>query len=140
MIILDTNVVSEPLRNFPDTRVENGIALQPVEAIFVTAITIAEMLAGIAVMPDGRRKELMASRTETVLTRLFGDRILVFNAVSARSYAKIFAKIRARGRAISDFDCQIAAIAMSHGASIATRDVRPFIDAGVEVINPWTEE
>ncbi len=109
MIILDTNLVSEPLRTFPDIRVETWIARQPVDAIFVTAITIAEMLAGIAILPDGRRKKLMASKTETVLTRLFRDRILVFDTVAARSYANVFASMRARGRAIGDLrlpDCR----------------------------------
>lgn len=137
MIILDTNAVSEPLRNSPDMRVEAWIARQPVDAIFVTAITIAEMLAGIAVMPDGRRKELMASRTETVLTRLFGDRILVFDAAAARSYSSVFGAMRTRGRAISEFDCQIAAIAIANGMTIATRDTQPFLEAGVPVVNPW---
>ena len=137
MIILDTNVVSEPLRNLPDGRVEDWMARQQASAMFITAISIAEILAAIAIMPDGRRKELKADKTEASLTRLFGERILVFDAESARGYANIFASTRIRGRGITDFDCQIAAIALRHGMTIASRDTQPFIDAGLDVINPW---
>ena len=140
MIVIDTNVASEPLRPQPDERVTSWLAARRREDLFITTVTVAEMLAGTAVVPNGRRKTGMADGFERLLRDLFQDRILAFDEPSARSYAKIFARMRASGRGITLFDCQIAAIAMLHGASIATRDVRPFIDAGVEVINPWTEE
>jgi len=137
MIVIDTNVASEPLRLRPDERVTSWLSALTQEDLFITSITVAEMLAGTAVMPDGRRKIGMSEGFEQLLREFFQDRILVFDERSARLYAEIFARTRAVGRGITLFDCQIASIAMSQGFAIATRDVRPFKDAGLDVINPW---
>ena len=140
MIILDTNIVSEPLRARPHAGVMAWIdANQPI-GLYVTSITLSESLAGMAIMQDGGKKDRKAAGFASLLQSLFYQRVLAFDEAAARAYAKIFAAMRASGRAISLFDCQIAAIAMVHGFAVATRDVQPFIDAGLDVINPWTDE
>jgi hypothetical protein len=139
MIVIDTNVASEPLKPQPDARVMAWLASIPPVDLYITAVSVAEMLAGMAVMPDGKRKSGMFDGFERLLARLFQDRILQFDEPAARNYAKLFAAMRAAGRAITLFDCQIAAIAKAHHASLATRDVRPFLDAGLSVVNPWAE-
>ncbi len=139
MIVLDTNVVSEAMRPAPSARVIAWIDSHPAGELFLTAPGLAEILSGIASMPDGRRKRELESGTARFLAALFGERLLDFDRRAAECYARIAADMRQRGRAISVIDCQIAATAAAHGMKIATRDVQPFVDAGMEVINPWTE-
>ena len=140
MIVIDTNVASEPLKPRPDAGVMAWLANSPPHDLFMTSITVAEMLAGMAIMPDGRRKSGMVEGFEQLLVRLFHGRILEFNESAARNYAQIVAAMRTAGRGITLFDCQIAAIAKCRGMAVATRDATPFREAGIAVINPWTDE
>ena len=137
MIVLDTNVVSELMRVNPDPEVVAWINVQPTSTLYVTTITEAEILRGIALLPDGRRRRDLTAAVERTFGVLFDERILPFDSAAAHSYAPISASRRASGNPISQADCQIAAIARSKGASVATRDVRGFQDCGIEVVNPW---
>lgn len=137
MIVLDTNVVSELMRAMPHQTVRAWFAEQPASSVFVTTVTEAEILSGIAVLPDGRRKNGLIEATERIFAELFAGRILAFDRGAACAYAKIFARRRESGSPISQADCQIAATARSHGAAIATRNVADFEGAEVEIINPW---
>ena len=137
MIILDTNVVSELMRDSPQLEVIEWADDHLASELFITAITEAEIRAGIAFLPDGRRRRDLAAAAEHAFNVLFYERILAFNSESTRVYAMIAASRRARGRPISHADCQIAAIARSHGAQIATRNVNDFTDCGIEIVNPW---
>ena len=137
MIILDTNVVSEIMRDNPRREVLKWLDDHLASELFITAITEAEIRVGIAFLPDGRRKRDLAEAAERAFSLLFSERILAFDSEAARMYAVIAAARRAAGRPISHADCQIAAIARSHQAQVATRNVNDFSDCGVEVVNPW---
>ncbi|MFE1592764.1 type II toxin-antitoxin system VapC family toxin [Nocardia sp. NPDC058705] len=137
MIILDTNVVSEPLRTAPDPRVVKWLDDQPLHTLYLSAGTVAEIRFGIAAMPAGRRRDLLSERVETKVLPLFSGRILAFDLAVSESYAKLMARARAAGQAIAPADGYIAATALDAGMSVATRDGVPFVAAGVPVIDPW---
>lgn len=138
MIILDTNVVSEPLRKMPSERVLAWLDAQPAEALYLTTITAAEILSGMAIMPGGRRKDMLREALEHLLSTVFRGRILPFDMQAAREFAVISQKAREKGAGVGLADAQIAAIAVATGFSVATRDVTPFTASGLHVINPWT--
>lgn len=137
MIVLDTNVVSDLMRTEPDRKVLNWVDQLPADRVFLTAITAAELLYGIARLPDGARKSLLRSRTEELLDVDFADRVLAFTADSAILYAAIVAARERGGRPISMADGQIAAICRLHGAELATRNGKDFAETGVRVYDPW---
>lgn len=136
MILLDTNVVSETMRKAPEPNVVAWLDAQAAETLFLTTISLAELLFGIAVLPAGRRKAMLQSAM-IENAALFGDRLLSFDVVAAEIYAEIMSKARRAGRAIGIADGQIAAIAAAHRLKIATRDTAPFEAAGIPVVNPW---
>ncbi len=137
MILLDTNVVSEPLRPTPDARVVEWIDAQALETLFLSAITVAELRAGVALLRAGRRRASLQENLETRVLPLFAGRVLPFDLGCTQAYAKLMAKARASGLAVASADGYIAAIAASNGLAVATRDTGPFEAAGVAVINPW---
>ena len=137
MILLDTNVVSEPLRPRPDAVVTAWLDAQNLETLYLSALTVAELRYGIAVLPDGRRRDTLHAALETSLLPLFTGRILDFDLAATTQYAGLMAQARASGLSIGVADGMIAAIAMLHQMSVATRDAAPFMAAGVAVIDPW---
>lgn len=137
MILLDTNVLSELMRPAPDLGVERWLAGQPDASVFISAITEAELRYGAAVLPSGKRRSVLVTEIEGMLGEEFGGRILPFDSLAARAFAIIASDRRHAGKPISQADAQIAAIARSRGASLATRNVPDFEGCGVEVINPW---
>ncbi len=139
MIVLDTNVVSELMRSTPRSEVLSWLDDQLTSSLFVTAVTEAEILTGIALVPSGARQRDLENAAARALNVLFAGRILPFDSEAAHAYAMIATDRRAAGRPINQADCQIAAIARSRGASVATRDVDGFDGCGVDVINPWAD-
>jgi len=137
VIILDTNVVSELMKAAPAERVLGWIAAQPASALYTTSITQAEILHGLALLPTGKRRNALESAAEAMLREDFAGRILPFGSDAAHAYARIAADRRRAGRPISHFDAQIAAIARSAGAAIATRNVTDYDRCGVKILNPW---
>ena len=137
MILLDTNVLSEFMRVEPDSKVLDWVDSQPAMELAISAITVAEILHGIARLPVGKRKQKLESHAMAMFEEDFAGRILPFDAHAAVAYAALVAGAEASGRAVSMADAQIAAIGRSHGAAIATRSVRDFEFCVVEVINPW---
>lgn len=137
MIVLDTNVVSEPLRANPNPAVIAWLDRQVAETLFLTATSLSELLVGIEVLPDGRRKAALATGLGALLDRLFATRILPFDEAAAKVYASVVGVARGNGLAIAVVDGQIAAIAINHGYVVATRDTAPFAAAGASIINPW---
>lgn len=138
MIILDTNVLSEPMRPQPDLGVVRWLDDQIVETLHLTVITVAEMRYGIAELPAGRRRTALAARFEDEVLPAFSGRVLSYDVPATRQYAQLRAATRRAGRAMGDLDAIIAAIALTAGFSVATRDVGAFEAAGVDVLNPWT--
>ena len=137
MILLDTNVISEPWKPLPDPRVLAWIDAQVIETLFLSAVTIAELRFGIGVMPAGRRRSVLHERLEQEVLPLFAGRVLSFDLAASQSYAELMVRARSEGRAIGKADGYIAAIAASRGYTVASRDVSPFEAAGVRVLNPW---
>lgn len=137
MIVLDTNVVSELLRPVPAPQVEAWLAAQDGAQVYFTAVGEAELRYGVAVLPAGRRRAALAAAVDAMLEEDFRDRILAFDRGAALAYATIAADRRAAGRPISQFDCQIAAIARAHDAAVATRNTDDFAGCGIAVIDPW---
>ena len=137
MIILDTNVVSEPMKPDGDRGVQAWLDEQIAETLYITSISVSELLLGIELLPGGKRKEGLAAALRDLLVTLFGDRVLPFDLDAATLYATRISKARAAGRAISMADGQMAAIAAAHGFTVATRDTAPFVAAGVPVVCPW---
>ena len=139
MFVLDTNVVSELMRERPDPVVLGWMDKQLTDTLLVTAVTEAEVRTGIAILPEGERRRGLAAAAERLFGVLFAERILPFDSDAARAYATLAAERRAAGRPMSQADCQIAATARSRGVPIATRDVGGFEGCGVDVINPWAD-
>lgn len=137
MILLDTNVVSEPLKVASNTNVLAWIDAQIIETLYLSTITLAELRFGIAVLPEGKRRDKLTFSLEQRVLPLFSGRILAFDDLASKSYAMLRARARGAGQAISPADGYIAAIAMTHGFTVATRDTSPFEAAGLAVINPW---
>ncbi len=137
MILVDTNVVSEPTKPVPNGRVLAWLDRQPRETLFLAATSFAESLAGIASLPAGRRKHHLAATFDKLIHELFSNRILPFDDQAATAYASVIADARNKGYTISIADGQIAAIAAAHGFTVATREVEPFVAAGIPVLNPW---
>ena len=137
MILLDTNVVSEPLKLAGDVSVLTWIDAQIVETLYLSAISLAELRFGIASLPAGKRRETLHTSLEKSILPLFVGRILPFDIDTSEAYAVLRARARAEGKAIAPTDGYIAATAATHGLIVATRDTAPFEAAGLAVINPW---
>ena len=138
MIVLDTNVLSETLRPQPDARVLAWMTEQPAASLFTTAVTRAEILYGLRLLPTGRRRDSLYQAVTTIFDEDFSGRVLAFDNDAADVYADIAAARKQAGRPISQFDGMIAAIARSHGAVLATRNTRDFTDCGINLADPWT--
>ncbi|WP_290652411.1 type II toxin-antitoxin system VapC family toxin [Aquisalimonas sp.] len=138
MMLLDTNVISEPLRWEPEPRVIEWIDAQPLETVFLSAITVAELRAGVALLPAGKRQAGLQENLEKRVLPLFAGRVLSFDLACTRAYAESIARARKAGFAIAASDGYIAAIAATNGLSVATRDTNPFEAAGIAVVNPWS--
>ena len=137
MILIDTNVVSELMRPAPAPAVLEWFARQAAAQLFLSAVSEAELRAGAAYLPAGRRREGLTAAIDAMVTEDFGGRILPFDSAAAKSYAVVAAVRRAAGQPIAEADCLIAAIALAHGGAVATRHVTDFLGCGVEVIDPW---
>ncbi len=136
MIVLDTNVVSETMKPQPDAAVMSWLDEQAVETLYLSSLTMAELLVGIASMPGGQRKKRLAGNLDALLA-LYEGRLLPFDAEAARRYAELSVIARKAGHGFPVPDGYIAAIAAAHGFAVASRDVSPFEAAGIHVINPW---
>jgi predicted nucleic acid-binding protein len=136
MIILDTNVVSEAMKPEPNPVVRAWLNDQAAETLYLSSVTLAELLFGIAALPSGKRKEMLALTLEGLMG-LFKDRVLPFDVEAARHYADLAVVAKASGRGFPTPDGYIAAIAASRGFIVASRDTAPYEAARVTVINPW---
>jgi predicted nucleic acid-binding protein len=136
MILLDTNVVSEAMKPEPEETVRAWLDEQAAETLYLSSVTVAELMFGIGALPDGKRKDKLTDALEGVM-ELFAGRILPFDTGTAQHYAALAVKARAAGKGFPTPDGYIAAIAASRGFIVATRDTSAFDAAGLEVIDPW---
>jgi toxin FitB len=137
MILVDTNVISEPWKPAPDARVMVWIDAQAIETLHLSAVTVAELRLGIATMPFGKRRMTLHERLERDVLPLFAGRVLPFDLDASQAYAGLMAQAQAVGKAIGKADGYIAATAATRGFIVATRDTSPFEAAGLNVVNPW---
>ena len=140
MILIDTNVVSEFMTATPAASVLHWLNAQSASSLFLSSITLAEIGYGLQLLPAGKRRDLLSERFTTFISLAFAGRIVDFDEDAADRYAGIAARRRLAGRPISTLDAQIAAIALSRGFSLATRNTRDFVDCGgIALINPFVD-
>ncbi len=137
MIIIDTNVISEPLRPAPDPVAVEWLNSQEPRSLFLASVSYAELLTGTQKLADGRRKDMLRQQIDQIVSATFGRRILPFGEEEAIQYSLLVPRANKAGFMISIADAQIAAIAAVHRFTVATRDIKPFTAAGIPVINPW---
>ena len=137
MIILDTNVISDAMKPEPTSIVRDWLDEQAAETLYLSSVTVAELLFGIGALPEGQRKQKLATLLDGLLS-LFDGSILPFDTDAARHYADLAVIARNLGKGFPTPDGYIAAIAATHGFAVATRDTSAFVAAGVPIINPWT--
>ena len=137
MIVLDTNVLSELMRRRPAARVVRWVDEQDASALAITAVTVAELLYGVARLAGSARKTELAAAVDLLIQEDFAGRVLSFDAAAAARYAELVVKREQQGRPISTADGQIAAICRCHGAKLATRNLRDFEDTGNTLFDPW---
>ncbi|MCX7340017.1 MAG: type II toxin-antitoxin system VapC family toxin [Hyphomicrobiales bacterium] len=137
MILLDTNVVSEAMKPDPHPAVRNWLDAQAAETLYLSSVTVAELMFGIGALPSGKRKDRLTAALDGVL-ELFATRLLLFDLETARRYADLAVRARAAGRGFPTHDGYIAAIAATHGFTVASRGGSAFEAAGLIVIDPWT--
>jgi len=140
MTVLDTNVVSEVMLSSPSSAVVAWFEkVRSVDELFLTTITLAEILYGIEILPLGKRRDSLKSDAEAMFTEDYSGRVLVFDEHAARAFAQIASSRRRLGRPIAELDAQIAAIAHIHDAVLATRNTGDFEGCGIRLINPWVD-
>lgn len=139
MIVLDTNVISEPLKRQPDQKVLDWLDRQEPASLCLSAMSLAEVWAGIESAPAGKYRQGLHDGMTALIKRLFEDRQLPFDEPAAYVYASIQAQARKQGRHIGVADGIIAATALARGFIVASRDIAPYQIAGLEVINPWMD-
>ena len=138
MIILDTNVLSEPLKPSPDPAVIRWLDRQSPATLYVTTISQAELLAGVSALPAGRRRTELRKVIDKELSFLFEDRVLPFGERSAEAYAQVVPAANAAGNPIDFADAAIGAIAIEHNYILATRNVADFKGTSIKLLNPWS--
>ncbi len=135
MFVLNTNVASELMRPAPVASVATWVADRDADELYLTAVSEAELLYGVAIMPPGRRRDALEAAMHRWLDIGIAGRILPFDSAAAHAYAEVAANRRHAGRPIGEADCQIASICRSHGSTLVTRNVRDFVATGVEVMS-----
>jgi toxin FitB len=138
MVILDTNVLSEVLKASPDERVVAWLKDQPRPSLFTTTVTRGEILYGIRLLPEGKRRRALWDAALAIFNEDFAERVLSFDNDAADAYAEVGASRRAARRPISQFDAMIAGMARSRGASVATRNAKDFEGCCIDVVDPWS--
>jgi predicted nucleic acid-binding protein len=139
MFVLDTNVISETFRKKPSPRVTAWIDVHDPADYWVTAISRAELLLGMLILPEGARKRLLGEFIGGFFATAMKNEVLPFGEHEADAFANLVAARRGQGRPIGEFDAQIAAIARVRGFVVVTRNTNDFVDCGVAIVNPWED-
>jgi toxin FitB len=137
MILLDTNVLSEAMNSAPEPHVMAWIDSQDPEQLWTCTIVIAEVLSGLDLMPDGYRQKQLRGRAEHMFSTLFAHRIFDLDLAAASVYGRVLRIRRSMGRPIDEMDALIAATALAHDATLATRNIPDFEHYGIPLVNPW---
>ena len=138
MIILDSNVISALMSPHQDAEVRGWLNNQPASSLWTTSVNVLEINAGILLLPEGRRKDALLQSFFAVTSTMLGGRVLPFDLEAAEHAARLFATRHLSGINKETRDTQIAGIALSRRATIATRNLRDFDDLKIPIVNPWT--
>ena len=139
MIVLDTNIISELMKSFPDENVINWFGTLEPQLITITSITIAELRYGISILPHGKRREAIHMAFKEMIAEEFNNAILDFDLSAAEAYGNLAAKTRSSGITVSQSDTMIAAITSTYEATLATRNTKDFSNFGIAVVNPFSD-
>lgn len=138
MILIDTDVISAPLRAVPEPRVVEWLDAQALETLYISAITVVELSFGVHALPADRRRHRLHDDLERQVLPMFAGRVLSFDLAASQVYGEVMARARSARRAVSVSDGYIAATAAANGMRVATRDTAPFQAAGLETVDPWS--
>ena len=138
MVLVDTRLISELMRLSPDPAVLDWFGSRDAADLYFSAVGEAELRRGVAIMPEGKRRQGLVAEIDAMIADDFRERVLPFDSAASVAFAAIFARRHAAGRPIGFADCQIAGIAYSRRMAVATRNVRDFEDIGLDIVNPWT--
>jgi predicted nucleic acid-binding protein len=122
-----------------EARVIEWLDAQPLETLYLPAMAVAELRAGVALLPAGKRRTALHENLEERVLTMFVGRVLPFDLACTNAYAELLARARKAGNGIETAGACIAAIAIANGFIFATRDTSPFHAAGLNVINPWED-
>jgi len=139
VIILDTNVLSELMRAKPHARVTAWLKSVAASDAYTTSMCESEIFYGVELLPAGKRRAELEATAIALFEIDFAGRVLAFDSAAARAFGEVAAGRRQAGRPIGELDAQIAAIARTHSATLATRDVRDFAGCGIAVVSPWMQ-
>jgi hypothetical protein len=137
VIILDTNVLGALMRASPEAAVIEWLDRQPAESVWITSITLFETRFGLALLPPGRRRQVLEAAFDVLLKEDLENRVLDFDSAAATAAASLAAAPQKSGRPVDMRDTQIAGIALSRRATLATRNVRHFVDLKIPIVDPW---
>jgi len=137
VIVLDTNVLSEPLKASPALKCLRWLDEQAAETLYISTVSYAELWIGVLRLPDGKRKKDLAASVQAVL-ELFRQRTLTFDVAAAQELARIAVHAAKAGHRVNAPDAYIAACAAAHGFAVATRNAKHFAHTGVAIVNPWS--
>ena len=137
MILLDTNIISELMKEFPDEDVMRWLNQQHSLTLYVSSISIAEILYGLSIMPEGKKRSRLESSFTSVMQSAFYQRVFVFDENAAIRYATLMSKNKKMGVVMTTFDAQIASIVISTRSILATRNTKDFVHCGIQIINPF---
>lgn len=137
MILLDTNIVSKVMRAIPDSQVKAWFEAQGDIELVMTAVTVGELHYGVAIMPEGKRRDDVTRRMDQTLEHSFENAILPYDSIPVRIFGQLNSALRQTGTPTGMADAMIAAIALSHDAVVATRNVKHFEPCGVKIVNPF---
>ena len=137
MIILDTNVLGALMRTVPDAAVLEWLDRQPADSVWITSITLFETRFGLALLPAGRRRQVLEAAFDDLLREDLENRVLDFDGAAATAAASLAAARQKSGRPVDMRDTQIAGIVLARRATLATRNIRHFVDLKISIIDPW---
>lgn len=137
MIILDTNVISELMKEKPDGRVENWFENLSESQFYTTVVSVSEIGTGISLLDAGKKRDSLQRKHRYIMNNLFKDRVLAFDERAAGHYPKIVSIRKRSGKPIAVMDAIIASICKQHDASLVTRNISDFENIGIELIDPW---
>ena len=137
MIILDTNVLGALMRTVPDAAVLEWLDRQPADSVWITSITLFEARFGLALLPAGRRRKVLEAAFDDLLREDLENRVLDFDSAAATAAASLAAARQKSGRPVDMRDTQIAGIVLARRATLATRNIRHFVDLKISIIDPW---